>query len=141
MAANKKRLKTLCVDFDGVLNSYKSGWQGPRTIPDPPVDGAIKWLESLLGLPDSLGAMHQEPPKFKVCIFSSRSRYIGGRRAMKKWLLRHGFHPVYMERLSFPIRKPPAHVLLDDRAICFEGTFPDPDELSAFRPWNRRKRR
>ena len=34
----------LCVDFDGVIHSYTSGWEGIDMIPDPPVEGAIKWL-------------------------------------------------------------------------------------------------
>lgn len=34
----------LCVDFDGVIHSYTSGWQGETIIADPPVKGALKWL-------------------------------------------------------------------------------------------------
>ena len=35
---------TLCVDFDGVIHSYISGWKGADVIPDPPVPGAIEAL-------------------------------------------------------------------------------------------------
>jgi hypothetical protein len=42
----------LCVDFDGVINSYKSGGlaRGGRSdyIPDPPVPGALRWLNDEL---------------------------------------------------------------------------------------------
>lgn len=34
--------------------------------------------------------------------------------------------------------KPPALVLLDDRALTFTGAWPKLDALLAFRPWNRR---
>lgn len=35
---------TLAVDFDGVLHQYTTPWSNAATIPDPPVDGAIAWL-------------------------------------------------------------------------------------------------
>ena len=66
----------LCLDFDGVLHSYRSGWQGPRTIPDAPVPGAIEFLAEALEV-------------FDVHIFSSRSKFWGGRKAMHKWIVIH----------------------------------------------------
>jgi len=126
----------LCVDFDGVLHSYSSGWKGARNIPDPPVDGAIEWLRSLLGCPenDGIGPRYLD---FKVCIYSSRSRYWGGRKAMKKWLMKHGLDKYEIELIDFPLMKPAAFVQLDDRAITFTGVFPDPKELLTFKPWNK----
>src|SRR5690606_19100252 len=43
----RPRRDTVCVDFDGVLHSYVSGWKGGTVIPDPPVPGAIEWLTKL----------------------------------------------------------------------------------------------
>ena len=96
----------ICVDFDGVIHSYKSGWKGVANIPDPPVKGAIKWLEDHLQCPDSLCAM---APKYRgpvVQIYSSRSKSWRGRRAMKKWLVKHGLHPGYINEniLKFPVK-------------------------------------
>ena len=34
----------LCLDFDGVLHSYTSGWLGADVIPDPPVPGYAQFL-------------------------------------------------------------------------------------------------
>src|SRR5262245_2133850 len=63
----------LCLDFDGVLHSYASGWQGAAVIPDPPVEGAIQFLYDAL--------LH-----FRICIYSSRSHQEGGIEAMQNWI-------------------------------------------------------
>ena len=52
--------KTLCLDFDGVVHSYTSGWKGALTIPDPPVAGALRFII-------------EADQHFKVAIFSSRA--------------------------------------------------------------------
>lgn len=70
--------RIICVDFDGVLHSYTSGWQGPRTIPDPPIPGALEWLLSLI-----------KNDGVRPVIYSSRSKAWGGRRAMRRWLFDH----------------------------------------------------
>ena len=132
-----KPIPILAVDFDGVLHSYKSGWKGPRNIPDPPVEGAIDWLISLLGWPDSISVFGEDYKNFKVCIFSSRSKYWGGRRAMKKWLVKHGLDQRYFKVIDFPLHKPPSMILLDDRAWTFKGIFPTEEEMLAFKPWNK----
>ncbi len=141
MTNGKKRVPILCVDFDGVLHSYTSGWQGPRNIPDPPVPGAIDWLRSLLTDADCVCAMAPRFLDFNVQIYSSRSRYLGGRWAIRRWLRKHfeaaGHYPQLVELLKFPTRKPPAHLTIDDRAMCFTGQFPTPEEIKAFRPWNK----
>src|SRR5215467_12984729 len=40
--------KTLCMDLDGVLHSYTSGWGGHEVIADPPVPGAMEFLYDAL---------------------------------------------------------------------------------------------
>ena len=60
---------TVCVDFDGVLHSYTTPWINAHTIPDPPVQGAIAWLATML-------------EKFDVVIFSTRCKTWRGRRAI-----------------------------------------------------------
>lgn len=125
----------LCVDFDGVLHSYTSGWKGADVIPDPPVPGAIAWLREAVN-------------HFQVHIYSSRSGQPDGIRAMREWL---GYW-IMKERLSdqedlawaaeieWPTEKPPAFVSIDDRALTFNGSWNEfsPERLREFRPWNRR---
>lgn len=134
----KQYRKIICIDFDGVIHSYKSGWKGARNIPDAPVDGAIEWLENFLfkysDIPDSICAM-APPGKCVISIFSSRSRYFGGIRAMKNWLVKHGLDKHWLEVIKFPLWKPASHVLLDDRVILFTGKFPYYDDLVNFKPY------
>lgn len=148
-----KHSKILCIDFDGVLHSYESGWKGVDVIPDPPVPGALIWLRALT-----------EDPDFEPQIYSSRSKEIRqvkhgdpipggvadagveggfvhipiGIVAMKHWLGVHGLEEEYIDQLEFPTQKPPAFLTIDDRAICFQGRFPTLEELGAFKPWNKR---
>lgn len=128
----------ICVDFDGVIHSYKSGWKGVSVINDAPVPGAIEWLMDHLPVPDELGSEPYAGPE--VQIYSSRSKSWFGRRAMKKWLLEHGLHPAYIKEgiLKFPSKKPAAFLTIDDRAICFVGNFPTSSEMMAFKPWNKK---
>lgn len=128
----------ICADFDGVIHSYSSGWQGVSVISDPPVPGAIEWLIEHLPVPDAICAM---APPYKgpvVQIYSSRSKSFWGRRAMRKWLVKHGLPREYLEVLKFPVKKPAAFLTIDDRAICFDGNFPTTEEMMSFKPWNKR---
>lgn len=135
----------LYIDFDGVIHSYISGWKGPRNIPDPPVTGAIKWLESLLSEPASVCCMAPRFLDFDVQIYSSRSRYIGARWAMKKWLRNEfknaGYPGDLVELIKFPTKKPPANILIDDHGYRFQGYFPAVEEMKGMlKPWNKKNK-
>ena len=123
----------LCLDFDGVIHSYTSGWKGPRNIPDPPVEGALTFIETAL------------VDGWDVVIHSSRARYFGGISAMRGWLKKWAGNTWYdtpagsgIERVRFTRWKPPAVITLDDRALTFTGAWPDPQNLRSFKPWNKR---
>lgn len=130
----------ICVDFDGVIHSYTSGWKGAHIVADDPVPGAIEWLEEHLPCPDAVCAMAPEYTGPIVQIYSSRSKSWFGRRAMKKWLVKHGLHPAYISDgiLKFPTKKPAAFLTIDDRAICFTGKFPTAQEMMSFKAWNKK---
>jgi hypothetical protein len=134
----------LSLDFDGVLHSYTSGWHGARNIPDPPVydvetgESSIEWLSSLVY--DQRDPFVPRFRDFDVCIFSSRSRYFGGRSAMKRYLLKWGLRPGELEAIRFPLFKPAAFLQLDDRAWQFGGIFPGAAHMKSFRPWRQTPR-
>jgi len=120
--------KTLCLDFDGVLHSYTSGWGGHEVIADDPVPGALEFLYDAVKV-------------FKVAIFSSRSSTSQGIEAMQRWVEAHA-KPLFFDygapwwlQIEWPVNKPAAFVTIDDRAITFTGEWPSMDELVNFRPW------
>jgi len=117
----------LCVDFDGVLHRYDSGWKGATIIPDQPVEGAMTFLRKMCG-------------SFNVNIYSSRSHYEGGVEAMKAWITKHSDEAL-AAKLFFPKFKPPAKVTLDDRCMIFNGPddWPTVEELLEFEPWHSTK--
>lgn len=137
----KRSNPIICVDFDGVIHSYSSGWQGETEITDPPVEGAIEWLMDHLPVPDGLGGSFAGEYKGpEVVIYSSRSKTRAGRKAMQDWLILHGLPACYIwdNVLKFPTKKPAAFLTIDDRAICFNGTFPTSKEMMSFKPWNKK---
>jgi hypothetical protein len=130
----------LCLDFDGVLHSYTSGWKGADVIPDPPVTGMVEFLEKAV-------------KAFDVAIFSSRTNQTGGLFAMQNWLRKHVMEHfdctfagdpkdftralALLDAIKWPTEKPAAMVTLDDRAITFTGTWPSIESLKDFKPWNK----
>lgn len=131
-------LVVLCA-FDGVLHSFTSGWHGDDVIPDAPVPGAIEWLQDHLPVPDAHGmAEHHKGPI--VQIYSARSRTRRGRNAMKEWLIDNGLPSEYITDglLKFPTKRPRAHVTIEAQTICFDGRFPTEEQMTSFRPWNRK---
>lgn len=134
--------KLIALDFDGVLNSYASGWQADGSIPDAPVPGAMRFLEQL----------HADA-RYATAIFSLRNTQPGGVLAMQDWLrehlaryhLQHHYRPRTMwahaveivNAISFPQTKPRAWVFIDDRGWRFEGTFPTLDTLETLERWSK----
>lgn len=114
--------QTVVFDFDGVIHSYSSGWQGATVIPDAPVPG----------IKEAIDAIREH---YLVIVVSSRCSLPGGSEAIKEWLAKWDIivDDVMKE-------KPPAFVYVDDRAICFDG---DPVNLLYqivdFVPWNKKQ--
>jgi hypothetical protein len=125
----------LCIDFDGVVHSYERGWQDGE-IYGTVTKGFFEWAEQAAKL-------------FKLVIYSSRSKTEEGQLAMSLWLVAQrkawraagGMHETTTPlEFEFSNEKPPAFLTIDDRAICFMGSWDDldPEKLRMFKPWNAR---
>ena len=96
-------MRTVCVDFNGVLDAYQ-GWRGPGHF-DGPRPGAREFLEAL------------STRGYRVVVFTTRYS-----ADVWQWLHAHGMADLVMDVTD---RKPAAHVFVDDRAVCFRGDFPE----------------
>lgn len=110
-----KRIKTIAVDFDGVLHAYSKGWHD-GTIYDKPVEGAAAAMYKLLEL------------GYEVVIYSTRcyERTINGQlemsqvAAMEQWLSIHG---IPYNRIHVEPGKPLCRMFIDDNAYRFSGKW------------------
>lgn len=89
--------KTICVDFDGVLNEYNGYEEGN---PGEPLSGSQDFIKELRR-------------KYKVVILTSRQK-----EQVIDWLNNNGFPSMKVTN-----RKVPAVAYIDDRAIQFNGNY------------------
>ena len=112
--------KTVVFDFDGVIHSYTTGWNGdPAFMPDPPVEGIKEAIEQI------------RKAGYEVAVVSTRCITNYGRDALINYLNKYDIRVdgVYKE-------KPPAIVYIDDRAICFDGDAKTLlDKIENFKTW------
>lgn len=130
---DKKYKPILCLDFDGVIHGYDSGWKGMHVIPDKPVKLAAEFIME--------AANH-----FEIHIFSSRSKSIRGRLAMQSYIrdllgaappVNYTKYDFLYEEIKWPWFKPSAFITIDDRALTFTGEWPKIEQLKGFKPWNK----
>ena len=98
-------IETICLDFDGVLHSYVSGWQGETVIADPPIHGTDKAVARLR-------------KRYRVVVHSARCNTKAGREAVERWLEQNG---ITVDEVCE--HKPPAKVYVDDRGVRFDGKW------------------
>ncbi len=91
----------VCIDLDGVLNVFDE-WKGAEYF-HPPRPGAFGFLERL----------HEAG--FRIAVFTVRWH-----EWVSQWLVDNDLSE-YVDIVTD--RKLPAHVYLDDRAVCFNGDF------------------
>ena len=105
--------KTICIDFDGVIHSYERGWQEGELY-GTVTEGFFEWA-------------NEAQKKFNLVIYSSRSSNLEMIKKMKNWLLEQFLKQTGLEmeipKWQFAEKKPPAWITIDDRCICFEGSW------------------
>lgn len=146
----------LVVDFDRVLHSYKSGWRGARNIPDPPVPGALEFLIKAIEFFNvqiyscrsrQWGGKRAMKKWLKKEYIMLALDWESTPRFFREWISQTAFADPWnfevrwaikrlLKKIRFPTKKPAAFLMIDDRAMCFTGTFPHPEELLKFRPWS-----
>ena len=113
--------RTICLDFDGVIHSYVSGWKGADVIPDPPVIGSREAIEKLR-------------KDWQVVVYSSRSGQPGGKQAMSDWFVNND---IQVDELCD--HKPPAVIYVDDRGVTFNGNWEKCiEDINNFVQWQRK---
>ena len=122
-------MKTIAIDFDGVIHAYSKGWQDGSAY-DVPLPGAIDGIKALMA-------------KYAVFVLSTRDSF-----QILEWFEKHapeiGCDVIGNEkfwnttgRLGITDRKLPAMVYIDDRAYRFtdwEVTSFRIDEWSSWPP-------
>lgn len=123
----------ICIDFDGVIHAYSKGWQD-GSIYDNMVPGFATWAAVARS-------------RFRLVIYSSRSKTPEGIEAMRSWLRTQLLRSQIIEQcdlldvddFEFASEKPPAFLTIDDRAVQFSGDWGasqlQPDAIAAFKPW------
>ena len=119
-------MKSICIDFDGVIHSYTSKWTNAETISDGPVDGAFDFIKECV------------KNHLQVYIFSSRLESSKAQIKIINWFLEHGLDKEILLCICFTYEKVPAILYIDDRGYHFQGTFPTIEEIQSFKPWNKK---
>lgn len=105
--------KTICIDFNGVLDTY-TGWQGPDFM-YPPRPGLAEFLTKI-------------SKTYKIVVLTSTNI-----QKVKQWLCKYRLDD-YIDDVTD--KKVPAIVYLDDRALTFNGDFDVTfDQIVAFKTY------
>lgn len=104
---------TILIDLDGVLNEYKGDYD-ENFIPEIK-NGAEDFLKTLVS-------------DYKLYLFTTRNI-----QSAKKWLKDNNIEQYFEDVTNTKI---PSYLIVDDRGLCFEGSFEKVlDEIKNFRVW------
>lgn len=122
----KKRNKTICVDFDGVIHDYSKGWRG-IDVYDKPIKGAKEGLQAL------------RAAGWTIIIFTTRN----DTPKLREFLDAHGLVYDYInENPLQPVGSEHGKLLedvyLDDKGITFDGDWEKSiNAIQNFKTWQK----
>lgn len=150
----------ICIDFDGVIHSYEKGWQD-GVIYGNITPGFFDWAFHVSTKCDLV--IYSSRSKTQAGIDAMRSwLFLHWKKRAEDYCIAAIFDEVSANELelfcidssdgspekgnvlkfTFANEKPKAFLTIDDRAICFQGTWSDLDlsleSILAFKPWNNR---
>ena len=105
--------KTILIDLDGVLNTYKGNYN--ESLIEPINDGAYNFIKEL-------------SKDFRIVLFTSRKLLFAS-----KWLIKNKLDK-YIDNVTNI--KEPSYLIIDDRCICFKGDYTTlKKEIDKFKVW------
>lgn len=114
------RRQIVAFDFDGVINPYSKGYNFGHLSEDP-----------VKGIKEEIARIIKE---FRVVVFSSRCEKPEGIEKIRTYLEKHG---IIVDGIQ--ATKPKAYIIVDDKAICFNGN-PEGllEQIQNFVPWTKK---
>jgi hypothetical protein len=108
------RTKTIALDLDGVLAQFDGGWTDPHSI-GMPAPGIREFLTKLA-------------EDYRLIVFTTRSSF-----AAVDWLCKWSLIDFFDEVRG---DKPTYHLMIDDRALEYFGSFTSTlEEIQSYRPY------
>jgi len=126
-----ERKRIICIDLDGVLLSFRSGWLRDDVY-GKVLPGAKEGLAKLVG------------DNWHVIVYTCRKNRKKIEEVLRGYGILKGIHYHAINRrknsyLNAYKGKIGADVYVDDRAICFEGSWEKTYErIKQFKPWEER---
>ena len=121
-------MKTICIDFDGVIHDYTKGWQGIDVF-GKPIEGA------------SAGTKELKNQGWTIILFTTRN----DTPALREWLKAND---IAYDYINYNPKQPKgsdkgkiiADIYLDDRGICFRGDWTKTiEDINKFELWYKKE--
>lgn len=106
-------MKTIAVDFDGVVHKYSKGWHD-GTIYDEPMPGALHGLEELMK--KNVVFIHSSREPEQIQNWFAEQKFLFSTLIINKFRFWNTQYVLGISQLKLP-----ASMYIDDRAVRFES--------------------